>query len=635
MTTFETQEWENLETMETPGEWESQEWGETGEYEGEQFLGGLLGSVLGGLGGGGELELTEMQETELATELLGLSSEEELEQFLGKLIRGAAKAVGKAVRSPVGRALGGALKNVAKTALPMAAGALGNLVLPGVGGAIGSRLGTRRHMSSYRAGRLFGPSWASTLDQRLEIEDDGVYFVAEDGRILVYPTPPATGEPVLPVEGARWPLTRTGDAYQIAMPDQGVTLHFLAGSATVLPTSTLPISTLPTSTLPISTIVSRYRHRIIFRYAPDGTLTEIRHSGGYRIAVDTADGLVTGLRLRTSDDSRGVGLLSYGYAGDRRLVSVTNSSGRALRFEYDHAGRIVYWQDRNDEWYRFHYDGKGRCHRTEGSGNALAGTLEFYEDTRVSVWTNSMGHQTAYHFNELGQIVREIDPLGNAVLSEWDRHDRLLSRTDPLGRTTRYEYDERGNLTTITRADGSQQLFEYNELGLPVAVVEPTGAVWRRHYDVDGNLTMVTDPAGAITRYGYDDRATLTTVIDPAIGVYRIGSDPLGLPRAITDPLGAVTRYERDVFGRITAIIDPAGGITRFGWTVEGQLLTRVRPDGTTQRWRYDGEGNHVGQIDALGRPAHVETTHFDLPATVTTRTATGSSTATTASCAW
>jgi uncharacterized protein (DUF697 family) len=139
MNAFESQEWEGYEMNETPevGEWETGEW-ETGEFGNqEQFLGGLLGSVLGG----GEMESSQ-SETELAHELLEISSEEELEQFLGNLFKGAAKAVGGFIRSPVGKALGGALKSVAKTALPVAAGALGNFIVPGVGGAIGSKLGS-------------------------------------------------------------------------------------------------------------------------------------------------------------------------------------------------------------------------------------------------------------------------------------------------------------------------------------------------------------------------------------------------------------------------------------------------------------------------------------------------------------
>ncbi len=53
-----------------------------------------------------------------------------------------AKGVGGFVKSPVGQALGGALKNVAKNALPVVGGALGSLVAPGVGTAIGGQLGS-------------------------------------------------------------------------------------------------------------------------------------------------------------------------------------------------------------------------------------------------------------------------------------------------------------------------------------------------------------------------------------------------------------------------------------------------------------------------------------------------------------
>ncbi len=131
MSAFESQEWETYESMEGAGEWESGEW-ESQEWGGESSEWEF---------GGGELS-SSSQETELAAELLEIASEEELEQFLGKLISSAAKAVGGVVKGPVGKALGGALKGIAKTALPVAAGALGNLVLPGVGGVIGSKLGS-------------------------------------------------------------------------------------------------------------------------------------------------------------------------------------------------------------------------------------------------------------------------------------------------------------------------------------------------------------------------------------------------------------------------------------------------------------------------------------------------------------
>jgi hypothetical protein len=132
-------EFEEVELGEGGGEFE--ELGEFGESLGasEQVLGEILGSVAGGEVGG---PLTEAQEIELASELLEIGNEQELEQFLGNVFKKVAQGVGSFIKSPVGRALGGVLKSVAKKALPVVGGALGSMVAPGIGTALGSKLGS-------------------------------------------------------------------------------------------------------------------------------------------------------------------------------------------------------------------------------------------------------------------------------------------------------------------------------------------------------------------------------------------------------------------------------------------------------------------------------------------------------------
>ncbi|NVI82930.1 hypothetical protein [Janthinobacterium sp. BJB401] len=88
--------------------------------------------------------LSEEEELQLAMELLEVSSEEELEQFLGNVFKSVWKGVKKvgATIAKVAKPLGGALKAVAKTALPFVGGALGSMIpIPGVGTALGSALG--------------------------------------------------------------------------------------------------------------------------------------------------------------------------------------------------------------------------------------------------------------------------------------------------------------------------------------------------------------------------------------------------------------------------------------------------------------------------------------------------------------
>lgn len=87
----------------------------------------------------GEFEgFNEVQEMELAAELLEITNEYELDHFLGKLINSAKKAGAGALKSSgVGSKLGGFLKGAAKMALP----ALGNMIAPGIGGVVASKLG--------------------------------------------------------------------------------------------------------------------------------------------------------------------------------------------------------------------------------------------------------------------------------------------------------------------------------------------------------------------------------------------------------------------------------------------------------------------------------------------------------------
>ena len=66
-----------------------------------------------------------LDEMELAAELLEITDDAELEQFLGSLVKRAARSVGRFARSDAGRALGGLLKKAAKKALPSVGSAIG------------------------------------------------------------------------------------------------------------------------------------------------------------------------------------------------------------------------------------------------------------------------------------------------------------------------------------------------------------------------------------------------------------------------------------------------------------------------------------------------------------------------------
>ncbi|WP_243373115.1 hypothetical protein [Geotalea sp. SG265] len=151
--------------------WE-QEFGTEMQEQGENYeLFGELPEMSGEYQG--EMPLSEMQEMELAAELLTLGSDRELEQFLGSLIK---KAAGF-VKGPIGQALGGVLKGIAKKALPIVGGAIGSFVAPGVGTAIGSSLGSA-------AGKMFGLELEgmSNEDKEFEVARRYVRFASAAAR---------------------------------------------------------------------------------------------------------------------------------------------------------------------------------------------------------------------------------------------------------------------------------------------------------------------------------------------------------------------------------------------------------------------------------------------------------------------
>src|SRR5262249_37485878 len=374
-----------------------------------------------------------------------------------------------------------------------------------------------------------GTSWAATVDQRLEVDETGVAFAAEDGIVLCYPHP-AEGQEVLPQGGPRWPLTRTtGGGYAILLTESERILHFPAGGGERL----------------LAAISDANARRIDFVRDAHGVVTDVLHSGGYRVRVTSDRGLITGFWLVRAELD--VMLAEFRYDQARRLTAVVNSSGIPLTFSYDDADRIVRCEDRNGMWYRYDYDAADRCVRAEGAHGHLNYTMEY--EPGLTRATTPLGQPTVYPLNERFQGVREIDPLGNTTLREWDEQPRLLSHTAPLGRTPSYRHDDRGNLVAVSYPDGTQSLGEYNEFGRPESITAPDGAVWRREYGPTGTLTAMVDPAGARTTYGYDQMGNLHTVTNATGGVTTYEVNLLGVGVSAAHPPRAPPRSARAQVG--------------------------------------------------------------------------------------
>lgn len=389
----------------------------------------------------------------------------------------------------------------------------------------------RMYVSSYRAGRWFGPSWTSTLDQRLEVDEENVCYFSPDGMILVYPLPSADS-PVLPVVGPRWPLSvREDGGYRLEIPQRARTMYFapLGASARVQP---------------LLAVKDEDGHRIDIEQQRFGPPKALQHSDGYRVEIDSEHERVTAVRVVDRENELNVLVMRYGYDDRGRLTEVINSSGKALRYLYDAAGRLNEWQDRSGFWFRYIYDEHGRVVRTVGDQGFFDSSFAYIEDSGrfVTQYTDSLGGIKEFEFNAAKQLVREADGLGNTTLSEWDRYDRLLSRTDPLGRTTYYEYDGQGRPSRITRPDGSAVELSLNRAGTVASITVSNGQqIWTRSYD-DERLDPFSGKVGVAPELDLDGlrsgRGADTTESESAEPDRRL-RDLFGRPKETATPDGS------------------------------------------------------------------------------------------------
>ncbi|GGV83755.1 putative T7SS-secreted protein [Streptomyces massasporeus] len=469
---------------------------------------------------------------------------------------------------------------------------------------------TRRTESGCTVGRFLGPSWTSTVDERLEVDAVGVIHVTADGLLIPYPHP-VPGAPTTPSSGrARTLLARDADGdYTVTDPDSGLVFHFTA------PPGSEPGDD---GVAWLSGITELKGHTIAVDRGEDGLPLALVHSAGHQVKLSLADGLVTALSLAgAGEGGADLPLMQYGYQ-DGNLTTVTKPSGATTTFVYDDRRRVIAWIDSNNSRYDYVYDDRDRVVAEGGEAGHVQITLAYTEPDpetghRTTTLTTADGHATRHLFGPGCRLLATTDPLGHTTRFTYDADGNLLTRTDPLGRTTVYAYDEDGWLVVVTRPDGTGLRIVRGPLGLPVEFHEPDGTRRTQEFDERGNRIRIADAAGHATCYAYDDAGRIISVTDPLGATTQVVCDAAGLPVEVTDPAGGTTRVGRDALGRLVSTVDPVGRVTSLTWNADGQLARRTAPDGATESWTYDGEGNCLTHTSPAGGVTRFEYTHFDL----------------------
>ncbi|MCS6573783.1 DUF6531 domain-containing protein [Curtobacterium flaccumfaciens pv. flaccumfaciens] len=430
---------------------------------------------------------------------------------------------------------------------------------------------TRMYNSLDQHVGLFGPGWASILETRLLLDDEGASFVGADGRQVRFPRDGegwarGVGENRwLAAEGDRL-VVRDNQGERIDFSLSGLWLGQRGGAGTAVR-------------------VERDSDDVVVRLVHErGRAVDIDHVDG-RVAVLRAS---DGRRVEYGYDERGrlvsvtdaVGTRTYGWNDDDLITTVTSAAGVVeVDNTYDAQCRVVEQISPHGRTVRFAY---------------LPG--------RVTVVSDHDGSRSnSYIADAKGRLVGVIDSDDRRQSMSYDRHGNLVSATERDGSVTVHAYDDRGRKTRTVTPSGGDLTYGYDDQDRVTTVVTEAGAVVTYEYvGDDRDPSVIVDPVGGRTELSWDG-GLLRQVVDPTGVRIELEYDAFGELVATTNALGDTARVERDAAGRPTAAISPTGARTEYRYDAAGLLESRQDADGAVWRFEHAAGGRISAVIGPLG----------------------------------
>jgi RHS repeat-associated protein len=359
------------------------------------------------------------------------------------------------------------------------------------------------------------------------------------------------------------------------------------------------------------------------------------------IALGTADEAVTtydydATGFRTSE-TRATGTtdpavtLTYTPTTRREVATVTDALGRSTAFTYDAMGRVLTRIVKDETaatlgvWTTT-YTANGEVAKTDGPRSGPEDWIENDYDQagrpsatrvyRTQAKADGSGVEapaapanlaiTTHTHDFFGNLLKTVDPRGNATAFTYDGIGRLLTRSTYAGSATtgtplRVEsttYEPGNKPATATNALGGVTTYAYTSTGQPRRVEGPDGSVRQWRYLPDGRVSRETLRNRSFWETTYDDvaRTVTRTLKKPDTTVLATETrafDRRGNVVSTTDAEGYVRTTAYDDLDRPKTVTGPAGS---------------AGSSTSTLNYFYDAAGRTLRTVNALGE-ATVTTT--------------------------
>ncbi|UII69158.1 DUF6531 domain-containing protein [Pseudomonas sp. HN11] len=310
------------------------------------------------------------------------------------------------------------------------------------------------------------------------------------------------------------------------------------------------------------------------------------------------------------------------YDDKGRLTVEQDPLGAITAYQYDEAGRLVAVFPGDDEPTSYEHD--NGFVRVVRRGEAVW-KYERNDQGDVIRKIDPDGNATDYSYNKCGQLVGVWYPDHSCHRLVWNERGQLLEEQLPNGGVKRYRYDDLGRKITQEDEHGSLTQFEWNGVGRLVQIVLPSGDTRKYTYNAYGKITSERDELGHVTRYEYadglhlisrrinadgsqvkyryDNVRLLLTEIENEVGeTYRLQYHSNGLIQQEIGFDGQRTAYLYDLNGNLREKTehgdDDSQLVTRYERDYAGRLIRKTLPDSNTVDYTYDRQGNLLSVED-------------------------------------
>lgn len=288
---------------------------------------------------------------------------------------------------------------------------------------------------------------------------------------------------------------------------------------------------------------------------------------------------------------------------DTLLAQITDPSGRTLQFNWTN-GRMTRLVDPNITPSRqvlYEYDNQGNPVKVM---DPLGNFMEYrYDDEhKITAVINQNGIPVNIEYNSLTAVRRLISCVSTKTITyNYDlRRSYVVETVGGNEQITTYQYDAQGRLTNqFGNCCGYDVKFEYDANNNVTKRTDANGNATTYTYDAKGNVLKEIDPDGNAEIYTYEPNFNfLKSLTDRNGNTTTHTFDAKGNLTQRSKPLGIVEAFTYDAFGNPLTYSDGKGNITTYTYDIHGNLTSIQDPENGTTTLAYDGVSNNTSFTD-------------------------------------